>query len=73
MSETSIRRATLPANTTTDGEMIGVGRRVRATGTIKVTVPEGVTYRPPDGWAIKAVRPALKDNHTSVHLTRSEQ
>jgi uncharacterized protein YcnI len=73
MSETSVRRATLPANTTTDGEMIGAGRRVRATGTIKVTVPEGVTYRPPDGWTMTAVRPAAKGNYTSVHLTRSEQ
>jgi hypothetical protein len=67
MSSPAVKRAVVPANTLPDEPMIGVGRRVRVTGTLKVVVPDDAHYRPPDGWRITTVS-GRQSNGTDVHL-----
>jgi hypothetical protein len=51
-----IETATIPRNTYGgDPDMIGRGFR-GGSGALRVQVPAGCTYRPPEGWSIDSIR-----------------
>lgn len=69
-----IQRATWPANDFGSTPDFAAGARRSADGWghdgIAVHVPDGVSYRPPDGWSVDSLRPSAIRKRTVVRLTR---
>ena len=68
----SVRLATFPANEYA-GEGPGTVKEARQwRDETKVLVSAGASYRPPEGWRIKHVHPAVCFDYTTVALVREE-